>query len=1756
MSILQRRESMSNSGESNAVESDTEDTNSTVDNTGGTIQNEKTAKHSYDVSIDSETIAKHYERVRGVYQHLAKVSGYLTMGLDDLDGWYITRDEYDIENLKEGYTKRRRPASFEKDLDTVIERVDRTIYGLTTYKSRDAFTQWTPARLTDKNEYEYRGGKTPTPDIKDLRAVCVWGDIDLCDELKPKRGNLDPETKAIVEATLGAYSEEFGRLVGGTDAVYALDSVGGAYIFTAPEATIEISEYVAEEYGEEWVGKILRAVIDRSNDYLKEAQKRVEERVDGASEVIDPDWANNHNRKYKAPLSIHKDHAAVVTPLDTDAVDYSLTRLGDVDNDLVTAGEKWSETFTDTEFSARVKPLVAQLFDGNDETENWRETIDAFVEKRRTKQQKRDELQHQTTSGEVHRLDLSGFDITPSIETVEDAIDKLDIEKVANDTIVKHWTEDKSELKDRSGSGKKSIIPIWAGSYNSGNATYIDLEKNIFNDTDNGTYGTAVEMALIGHEEWDRGEIASGKDWARGVQYLRESGFDIPIWIPDAQNTENNKMPYWALRSAAIALGVIEEEELVKCGESDDTYLRFPDASAYNAALEAVEEVGFETRRKKVESSRARDRYTENSRNILELDVVVEPANVLAAASAVEPDDLNKPLPELERDDIDDVAIAVALADGKITDPSEFPSDGDYTDAYYRARDYYGAPLPKYLDNSTLEERVDLIYAALERVRPKHVLDGCKSEVTVKDPGGTAVAKLNPTWEESKSGERIIAGYGRGFYCVEHEVSFSPIQLAALENGYIDCEDDYPRGEAFKQSYRILREEYGAPIPKWRATILEHVAVLPPSFRVLNGSVSAQSLDDVYGETEALIRDAVSIRDRAQLITNAPNTGKTFSVAVVGDEQPILYIAKRNELKQQMEDYAREIRRSDEIDATPSTYHLPILCNKTVDEPILLDAVREVREAGRRLLHERDKLLNLVGSDLGEEFGPEENDVEKVDLDRATCPVASGEYGLDWALAVQTARKLGHTPADIHQNDTVLFGEKLPCQADGCVCDYSDAWHQLTKPENQPDILIGSPGHAYVDTATTYFDCDRNGERVERSRAVVIDEFLGESYITPYDDRSVDHATWLSENLVGIDNREDLVRSDLHDNTWVNCWLDGEGGEYKRAEEIIDLLEAGAGLCEAVETAEELLNSSLLSSLSAVDMSTVQSALENLASDNADLNCVEDTLSTASHQLSKDAKRAYKNGERDEAIKMYDLLEDIDDILAGVIDVVRVIESGQSIDTQLLEAIDELGVGGDLRDLLLNAVKAITDTEQEGIIQAAITVVRGGRQGCRELSIYAKDGNAHPNAWALLSGTIAQDVDEVKTATFAFDDDEGSCFKRSERNGATIVADKNHYGSIVVDTPAFTDIGGSKCPVLALDATGRSELWRLALGRDTQKRDIHDTDAERRRFLRDVMNLRVVQTSNKPLSYHSDPKSKNFGEDIELVRTVAEEYTGTGTNAVDREPPAVISTLKVLNHLESELNDYTSDLINYENMKGSDALGNRQVACVLGTCHYGDAAPEKWGLLAGESAGRGESRGEDLDYGSDVANAYLRYMREDHTMQAILRAGRNDDATVVFAHTSALRNDLPVENEGAVLSVHSKGTLAVVKAAREFRKQPFTADNIVDRLGKEDIGLRQVQNVLANLRRSSYLRVEKEGGPGVAYEYEVDEDPGLADVELPDVDVGDSGTNEKTRNSELYTWNFASQTSDSVDTGVIPLSKPQIPAAEAVKAIATGPPPG
>jgi putative DNA primase/helicase len=285
------------------------------------------------MTLCEAAIREHYRRAKPVYEALATVKDYPTIGLNDFVGWYIKRDHDGIEAIKAGYPQRGRVAHLERDYDEIHDRLERTLYAVTTYKTPSAFQQWEPCRYDESEGTTIWQDEPPTPGYADLRAVPAWGDIDLADDIKPQRGDLDAETQALVERTLDAYIEEYATLYGSRDAVYALDSVGGAYVFGAPEATLPIADHFSDD--PDALERVFDEFLDRSNAWLQKAEARVNERIDGAGDVIQPDWVNNKNRQYKPPLSVHANHDAVVTPIATDDVRYELRPFETVNDTLI-----------------------------------------------------------------------------------------------------------------------------------------------------------------------------------------------------------------------------------------------------------------------------------------------------------------------------------------------------------------------------------------------------------------------------------------------------------------------------------------------------------------------------------------------------------------------------------------------------------------------------------------------------------------------------------------------------------------------------------------------------------------------------------------------------------------------------------------------------------------------------------------------------------------------------------------------------------------------------------------------------------------------------------------------------------------------------------------------------------------------------------------------------------------------------------------------------------------------------------------------------------------------------------------------------------------------------------------------------------------------------------------------------------------------------------------------------------------------------
>ena len=1131
----------------------------------------------------------------------------------------------------------------------------------------------------------------------------------------------------------------------------------------------------------------------------------------------------------------------------------------------------------------------------------------------------------------------------------------------------------------------------------------------------------------------------------------------------------------------------------------------------------------------------------EYRRDPRELSATVDPRRAWEAASRVTPDDLDTALGLETTDDgeawlapngdrVGDVARAVAL-DTDLLDAADGQLD-DYPIAYNRAREEYGAPLPRYYTTSDAIAEFDAVLDVIGEVTFWDLdTDALNTEITAEgdEVGGEAVRSLNPAWRDSESGESVIVFDSGTVWDADTERVLDVLRFVALDAGIIDEPGEPVASSKFTDAYTRARTEYGAPLPRWEPAedgAREITPQLPPSEELVEAfdydGVDDDELDVAREDVEELIGERLNSGDTPSVVTSLPATGKTTGTIKNARERPVSYLAPRKELQQQALDKADRWGVAAEV--------LPVFSDERVRDEVLDAAVSHVRESGKDRLRDRWAILGaafdaIADSDDTDEddLDPsdifEETDDDAVELDRPTCETADGHHGVAWALAVHIARRLGYTPREIHTEARGLFGAPLPCSDGETVkCEYTDGWERVRDPDDCPDLLVGSYVHAHIESVRTAYDRGRDGEIERSTRGLVLDEFPGEAFVREFGAEAFDFATWLASSLRDdVDDRRDMYDADLAGDDWVRAWLNGEGGEV--AEDAVGALSRTKDLLDARRAAEEILDEvdrGVLESLRLAD------ALDDVTNDEADAAQAFGELSTAIGGVDRNQPAAGIATWADEAVR---------EPLA------RATAEGRAEPNLDAVKSDALPSEGDLADLLDRAVEAVENTEDGALstVEAARDALRGGSEGCRRLAAWAADGYAHPDAHHLLTAVITPSgergrAQRIHTSSWAFDDDatDGTVLDVVETTGRDrVVADRNDHGALLHTPPERSNGAGEESPLVGLDATGRAELWSTALGEDVDTADIHTTPQERARFLENALSLRVIRAADTPRPYEGDPTTKDTDGDAALLETIAEEYSGIqaprqrGEEAVEVGKPAAITTKGVRGVLEadSRLDGVVAEFENYGNVTGANDLGKHRLAAILGSQHYGDHAIERFCALAGEEVDtdRTGGRGAALDYGNDLANTYLKHMSEDQTMQAILRFARGDSGATVVARTSALRSDLPVVGEGQVVETWNDTATAI---ARQYRRLggEFTAADVRDAV---DVSPRQVRRVLAELVRAGYLRRDRRG-EGRANVYEpAANTPGAGEVDLPErADAVEAdGEPGRRATNQYYTWN-------------------------------------
>lgn len=519
-------------------------------------------------------ITGHYQRCHPIYEALGELQGELCPANADREKWYKYR-----RDGPNGWDGTGRPFSLSRDYADLFARIDRVLYTTVNYASPDWFAgSWKPYRH-GVDRKEWMGGSNPMPEYSDLRAYAPVVDVDLADDVKPKRPDGDIPT-AAVERALSEWIDAFAGLTGSREPVHVLDSVGGAYVLLAPSVTAPIGE----EFAGADRGTILNELTNRLNGWLEDVAADVIAAVPEVEGVFEPDLVNQKNRLIKAPMSLHASLDGVVTPIDCDSPAYTYRQLSAVTSAEIERTARWAESYT-ADYSDRVESLVAALWtEEYVEHESWAAALRAWLEAKQ-------DAEEAAAASTPEPSGTPGAELAPVAE-VNQQLDALDAERVAERTIVAKWNDDAQTSDDA-----RAFYPTWGPNCN-GTANIIG--DGVWVDTGSGHKGGVVEMALIAAGGWPRGEWARGDDRLRGIEELRRLGFDVPLPVSDP---DDDMSPYYTLPLRSIAreqwgddADLFEDpERLLKvCLLARDEYGAEVDGTPpYKVLIEVAERVGL-----------------------------------------------------------------------------------------------------------------------------------------------------------------------------------------------------------------------------------------------------------------------------------------------------------------------------------------------------------------------------------------------------------------------------------------------------------------------------------------------------------------------------------------------------------------------------------------------------------------------------------------------------------------------------------------------------------------------------------------------------------------------------------------------------------------------------------------------------------------------------------------------------------------------------------------------------------------------------------------------------------------------------------------------------------------------------------------------------------------------------------------------------------------------------------------------------------
>jgi len=286
----------------------------------------------------------------------------------------------------------------------------------------------------------------------------------------------------------------------------------------------------------------------------------------------------------------------------------------------------------------------------------------------------------------------------------------------------------------------------------------------------------------------------------------------------------------------------------------------------------------------------------------------------------------------------------------------------------------------------------------------------------------------------------------------------------------------------------------------------------------------------------------------------------------------------------------------------------------------------------------------------------------------------------------------------------------------------------------------------------------------------------------------------------------------------------------------------------------------------------------------------------------------------------------------------------------------------------------------------------------------------------------------------------------------------------LLQPPNFTGANN----IVGLDGTPTPIMWEVVLGMRLKPHRVL-SDSERTEYLKEILNLEIIQTTRAIKPYHGSLINKE--QDAALLE---------GINHREEKAVDLITSQNALGEYKSRniIEDYVDNTAYFGNLLGSNDFKESSLGAVIGSSHFGDSFVEKWSAYAGISAERGEEKGTDLTYGT-FGDKILTHMREHQTLQALLRFGRDGNGATIYVHTNTLPNWVPIAGKGTVYELwedienqeqKNKGLHQVINAGislGEWRTSEL-ADNV-------EISERMVRTWLKRLYQGAYIDRSKEG---------------------------------------------------------------------------------